>query len=352
MSAPDASLVPEVIAAYESVTINIEFALAVTAILLYDTILTLDKEIQNIWRSPRRWHQRALYIINRYAVLVGHILELGTTHPIANRYEQLCDHNVMKPIHSVRTSDLTAVCQGIYSRNGVHNYWALGGRRCHLAKNLVVMATTIGDRDSKPSTDLAQRDVSIRNDLLRVSSVMAFQEHAATEKPSSTMLLLIITTDTLWLLSITNSSVNSLAGYLQGFAITLPNILTSRFMLDIWETNAKIERGGATNTGSFSLDLDRAGTSDGPAGHCGDTIRTLEFVHSYGGPAPSYLTDDENEDEGDAQGESEDMNANANATATDEEARSYHPEAGVALSGMASGSGSAHETIIAWNAQR
>ncbi|KAI0628104.1 hypothetical protein C8Q77DRAFT_488990 [Trametes polyzona] len=63
---------------------------------------------------------------------------------------------------SATTSMSSSLIATIYSRNGVHNYGALGGRRCHPAKNLVVMATTIGDRDSKPSTDLAQRDVSIR----------------------------------------------------------------------------------------------------------------------------------------------------------------------------------------------
>ncbi|KAI0628105.1 hypothetical protein C8Q77DRAFT_1151292 [Trametes polyzona] len=156
-----------------------------------------------------------------------------------------------------------------------------------------------------------------------------------------TMLLLNITTDTLWLLSLFGSSISSLGDYVGCFVLTLPSILTSRFMLDIWETNAKIERGGAANTGSFSLDL--AGTGgNGSTGRRGGTIGTLVFVNSYGGPASSY--NDNECDDGEAQGVSEDMNANA--TATDEEARSDQLEAGVAPSGMASGSGSALESNI------
>ncbi|KAI0632557.1 hypothetical protein C8Q77DRAFT_823402 [Trametes polyzona] len=89
MSVSDASVVSGVIAAYEAATINVELTLAVTAILLYDVILTLDKEIQYVWQSPRSWHQRALYILSRHALPVSNVLILGTLNPISNRVRNL-----------------------------------------------------------------------------------------------------------------------------------------------------------------------------------------------------------------------------------------------------------------------
>lgn len=54
------------------------------ALLLYDVVLTLGREYQYIWRSPKSWVSRALYVLNRYTVLLYNILNLGTIPPMSD----------------------------------------------------------------------------------------------------------------------------------------------------------------------------------------------------------------------------------------------------------------------------
>ncbi|KAI0632556.1 hypothetical protein C8Q77DRAFT_823589 [Trametes polyzona] len=157
-----------------------------------------------------------------------------------------------------------------------------------------------------------------------------------------TLLSLNVADSTLELLSLAGSSISSPTSYVGYFADLLSAVLTGRFMLDIWETKAKIERGGATNSGSFSVDLNGA-NGDGLTGHSDGFIGTLEFTHSYGGLARSCL-DHEDYEDGDEDVQSEIVDANASANV--EEARFDWTGAGDAQSEITGGSGRFDERLL------
>ncbi|KAI0632189.1 hypothetical protein C8Q77DRAFT_907244 [Trametes polyzona] len=85
MSTSDSLLVSEVISAYGSLRLDASLSIATTALLFYDAFLTSEKEYDYVWRTPRKWHQRVIYTLNKYTVLLGSALALGTIYPISDR---------------------------------------------------------------------------------------------------------------------------------------------------------------------------------------------------------------------------------------------------------------------------
>ncbi|KAI0632600.1 hypothetical protein C8Q77DRAFT_828341 [Trametes polyzona] len=110
------------------------------------------------------------------------------------------------------------------------------------------------------------------------------------------------------LLSLSLPGSGDYGSYPTYFIPSLMSILTSRLLLDMYETEARLQRGGASNTGSFSLNLG----SNGRPG----SVSMPDFITSYGGPARSFP------DEGDANAgaepiDTEEYNEGALSTASD-----------------------------------
>ncbi|KAL1937379.1 hypothetical protein VTO73DRAFT_13785 [Trametes versicolor] len=77
------SVSPEIIAelAYLSQETRTSYALTVaaTTLLLYDTVLCIEKEVNYVWGSPKtsRRVSRILYVYNRYMSVIWNILTLA-----------------------------------------------------------------------------------------------------------------------------------------------------------------------------------------------------------------------------------------------------------------------------------
>ncbi|KAI0632611.1 hypothetical protein C8Q77DRAFT_829186 [Trametes polyzona] len=95
----------------------------------------------------------------------------------------------------------------------------------------------------------------------------------------------------------TNTDGRTFVGF---FIAPLTSILTSRLLLDMYETEAQLQRGGVSNTGSFSINLGSNGRP-GP-------ISTPEFITSYGGPARSFPDEDDTDSDADADADAEATN--------------------------------------------
>ncbi|KAI0632584.1 hypothetical protein C8Q77DRAFT_827120 [Trametes polyzona] len=76
--------------------------------------------------------------------------------------------------------------------------------------------------------------------------------------------------------------------YVGNFNTTFTSILTSRLLLDIYEIEARLPRGGASATGSFSINVQVNSAEPG---------ESLEFVTSYGGRAHSGPFSEDRDDD-------------------------------------------------------
>ncbi|KAL1937160.1 hypothetical protein VTO73DRAFT_14502 [Trametes versicolor] len=83
MSSSGSAITAQVIATYQELTTVITLNIVVTALLLYDVILTSGREYQYIWRSPKSWVSRVLYMWNRYMFLFNLLVNLGTIPAIS-----------------------------------------------------------------------------------------------------------------------------------------------------------------------------------------------------------------------------------------------------------------------------
>ncbi|KAI0632625.1 hypothetical protein C8Q77DRAFT_831139 [Trametes polyzona] len=68
--------------------------------------------------------------------------------------------------------------------------------------------------------------------------------------------------------------------YLSFFAGPITSILISRLMLDLFETNARMERGGASNTGSFSVNINSGNRGTRGRGRSGSPSMPI-FLNPY-----------------------------------------------------------------------
>ncbi|KAI0632663.1 hypothetical protein C8Q77DRAFT_1118923 [Trametes polyzona] len=86
------------------------------------------------------------------------------------------------------------------------------------------------------------------------------------------------------------AAAGAYGSYVTFFISPLSCLLTSRMMLDLYETNARIEAGADSTAGLFSLTLNNGGDRSRRG-----SLSMPEFVTSYGGPTHS-LSDDERDD--------------------------------------------------------
>ncbi|EIW57006.1 uncharacterized protein TRAVEDRAFT_49817 [Trametes versicolor FP-101664 SS1] len=188
--------VSEIVDAAHDVRTGDMIDVVVVALLVYDALLCLDKEVRYVWHSPKasRKLSRLLYIYNRYMSVVWNILAIGKIGTI---------------------SDTVLWCNGN-----------------------VYFCTMVS--------------LNLANVILQV----VVSSQIATDFGDTT--------------------------YVIQFIDPISSILTSRFLLALYETNAHLQKGG-TSASSFST-LDFAG-ADQPA-------ELPEFLMSLGGPIHSIDDDD------------------------------------------------------------
>ncbi|KAL1940433.1 hypothetical protein VTO73DRAFT_9005 [Trametes versicolor] len=78
MSLPSSADAAQVVATYQGAATYLSCGIAVTALLLYDVLLTSGQEYCYVWISPKTRLSRFLYLCNRYMLLLSVILDLGT----------------------------------------------------------------------------------------------------------------------------------------------------------------------------------------------------------------------------------------------------------------------------------
>ncbi|KAI0632583.1 hypothetical protein C8Q77DRAFT_1118334 [Trametes polyzona] len=89
MTTGHAEVVSTVVSLYSSQTIAVDLGIASTAMVLYDTILSLHREVQYVWRERRKWHQRVLYVLTRHMFTILLLLEEQTINPISDQNCQI-----------------------------------------------------------------------------------------------------------------------------------------------------------------------------------------------------------------------------------------------------------------------
>lgn len=89
------------------------------ALLLYDVLLTSGQEYQYIWREPKAWVSRVLYMWNRYMSFLYNILQLGTIHRISDtvsvNYSLFVHRFEVKIVRLQRFMLLLEHCLHVYS---------------------------------------------------------------------------------------------------------------------------------------------------------------------------------------------------------------------------------------------
>ncbi|EIW56788.1 uncharacterized protein TRAVEDRAFT_49609 [Trametes versicolor FP-101664 SS1] len=78
MSSPSSAVAAKMVSTAQEATTDDTVCIVITALLLYDVILTSGKEYRYIWRSSKSWFSRGLYVWNRYMYLLATILDVGT----------------------------------------------------------------------------------------------------------------------------------------------------------------------------------------------------------------------------------------------------------------------------------
>lgn len=78
-------------------------------LLLYDILLNSGREYQYVWRAPKPWVSRILYVLNRYMSLLALLLGLGTIPSVSD--------TVSTQVLSITRINLIAlyVCRGTYA---------------------------------------------------------------------------------------------------------------------------------------------------------------------------------------------------------------------------------------------
>ncbi|KAI0629913.1 hypothetical protein C8Q77DRAFT_1139178 [Trametes polyzona] len=327
MSALDSALTEEIVSDYESVRLTIDLLLAPMVWILYDILLTFDREVRYVWQSPsRKWHQRCLYVLSRYMTLCSSILTLGTVYPISNEScvalgwlinvvivlasigpvvftvmrasalagrnklfsgvmivlgmgvvvytvllaAYLAPVNLPPPDNCATTNNMSETLNNTFSIIGVICS-VLG----HLLATILTWRVT---RNSGTSRQLGDTFSSGRASLPQILFEYGMLYFCALLVPT-------VTDSVLKLLSIMQPGQASLS-YIGNFTAPIASILTGRFMLDIFEANAQLERGVMFNARLSSVAFDSGNLS------------TLDFVASYGGPAHSFFPDPDEDEVG------------------------------------------------------
>ncbi|KAH9859127.1 hypothetical protein C2E23DRAFT_35498 [Lenzites betulinus] len=116
--------------------------------------------------------------------------------------------------------------------------------------------------------------------------------------------LLAINVLDLVLVALSITIPNNEESYVTGFLDPITAILNCKFLLDLYETNARLERGGASLSWSLP-DLSLHFTGVGPSENVGAPSGGSSFLGSFAGPVRHLFSDDGMEEFQPADGEPE-----------------------------------------------
>ncbi|KAL1937392.1 hypothetical protein VTO73DRAFT_13798 [Trametes versicolor] len=229
MSSSDSEFIAEFVAIYQGVKTVYTINVAVVALLVYDALLCIEKEVLYVWRAPKaeRKLSRFLYIYNRYMSVLWNLLEM--------------------------VSVLSRIC--LILRDAV-----------------AVVVTWWRTRTARQTP----------TDILRQSSL----EIIIWDNGNvyfCTIVLMNVADMILAVLSIRGTQLDNLA-YVVNFLDPISSILNSRFLLALYETNAHLESGGTSASSFSTLDF-REGNP--PAG----SVALPGYLSSLAGPIYSVPDD-------------------------------------------------------------
>ncbi|KAI0632588.1 hypothetical protein C8Q77DRAFT_1073647 [Trametes polyzona] len=340
MSASNDAIASAIISHFDSVRIYIDLGLAGIVLVTYDTCLILDKEVEHIWRGQRKWHQRMLYVLTRYMQLFAAVLALGTINPVSDELYSSCMvrqcYGIPRSLGSYCLFNHEGICplwekQDHRRDNARGGHWngpiCCGNTRPAIGFNIMPINLPPPDNCGSVSNvnDSLDKILKITNAIcpivgLSLVTITTWQKtglsHPSSEdglssrRPSLPQLIFeygksyytstshqppLAHHECAWVpgtiyfcvLKITKPGQLGIT-YVGNFDAPISAILTSRLLLDIYETEAKLQRGGASATASFSLNL-----NDSENVVHQRSFSVPQFVTSYGGPAHTSFADDE-----------------------------------------------------------
>ncbi|KAH9852851.1 hypothetical protein C2E23DRAFT_885226 [Lenzites betulinus] len=233
-----------IVTLYQEVRTTIACIIAPTVVYVYDYILCLGRESQYVWHSGKSKASRLVYLYIRYISLMNLVIALGTIEPVS-------DIAIRAVTVVARSCAIIADCITI----------VVTWRATRTSRKV------ISDSFQQPSL----QDVMWTNGNIYFITVMC-----------GNLLDLILAT-----LSITDPENN--ANWPIGFIDPITAILNCRFLLDLYETNSRLERGGSSFSQS-DMSLHFTGSK------AGDAPENSYFLSSFSGPVLLDSFSDESED--------------------------------------------------------
>ncbi|KAL1940485.1 hypothetical protein VTO73DRAFT_9057 [Trametes versicolor] len=296
-------------------TTSLSCGIAVTVLLLYDVVLTSGQEYRYIWRNPKTWMSRTLYVCNSCASLfwLTVVLELlslagSATFTTLRIYALSQKNRILSGIALVLSmapfvintstqyqqlpsnlpAPLNCVGINIASRN-LEIGWVLSFHRQY--PEILTIASR-GSLILVESLAIAvtwhQRRATIQlrtGSLKRPSLQQVMWENGAVYFLT---LVSINTVDMVFFILSIAILPDENSSYVISFIDPISSILNSRFLLALHETNTRLE--GAANTSLSSLTLN-TGSSDTPSARASPELPPV--LGPIGGTIHAFHDDDD-----------------------------------------------------------
>ncbi|KAI0351085.1 hypothetical protein OH77DRAFT_1430099 [Trametes cingulata] len=280
MSSATASLDAQIVQLYQQLIPNISCGIAVSVLLIYDTILCSDRECRLIWRKPKSIAS-SLYFVNRYLPIVWNVLPLFTIHPVSDKvclaliWSQIIISclSLLGPaaFASLRVYALTEkskvlsgatlvlslapflITISVLYRYRIVNYAPpINCTSVNTESASLRLSVTLASRAAQILADLIVIAVTWRTTLKSVKMLTV-----TLRRPSLHQVLLqngsvyFCTLASLYVLDVALevhqiSSVGQSGSYVTAFLDPLASILSSRFLLDLREIDEKLVVGGSS----------------------------------------------------------------------------------------------------------
>ncbi|EIW57012.1 uncharacterized protein TRAVEDRAFT_49821 [Trametes versicolor FP-101664 SS1] len=265
MSSSDSSSIAEVVFISQSVRTNYTIDMLIATLLVYDALLCVDMEVRYVWRAPKasRKLSRLLYIYNRYMSILWNLLSLGTIGAISDTVHILGTPETVPPSRctalnwlDIILNNLTMLGPAAFTTLRVY---ALSGRNKMLTGAVLLL--------------------SMGPFLVNMSTVYQL---VPSNLPPPILVALNIADMVIVVLLLNQSDVANAFNYVDFFIDPISSILNSRFLLALYETNARLERGGSSVSSFSTLDF---GEADPRAA---GSPELPEFLHSLASPIHSF----------------------------------------------------------------
>ncbi|KAH9852816.1 hypothetical protein C2E23DRAFT_778182 [Lenzites betulinus] len=230
--------------------------LNITAMVMYDYVLCLDREYQYVWRSRKSKASRLVYLYIRYISFLDYVMAFATIAPVSDTV-------------SMRISLIHMRLLKV----------AIVARSCAILADLItIVVTWRATRTSRRVLQDTFKQPSLQ-DIMWTNGNIYF----ITLLFGNLLDLILVT------LSITGLQGDG--NWVIQFLTPMTAILNCRFLLDLYETNARLERGGSSlsqsNIGIGSLHFTGIGAPEAP-----DSPEDSPFLSSFSGPVLHSFPDD------------------------------------------------------------